>query len=186
MRRPFFIFFILVNILSILHTTTFLNAQTKPSLSPLYVLNKKRCIKFSVEIAKTSQEIEKGLMFRKSMNLNQGMLFIFPNVQQAGMWMKNTFIPLDMLFVDKDGIIQKIQHQATPFSQKIIRTTMPVQFVIEINGGIAKQLDINVGDQVFHSLINSVSPLCQEALRPSKIIKILNTDNEKNTSSIAP
>jgi uncharacterized membrane protein (UPF0127 family) len=87
-------------------------------------------------------------MYRKSMPQNHGMLFIFEKPRIISMWMKNTHIPLDMLFVDKNGIIRHIHENAKPFDETIISSVVPVSFVIELNAGQVKEKNIQTLNQV--------------------------------------
>lgn len=97
---------------------------------------------FKIWIADTESRREQGLMFVKSLAADQGMLFIFDSPQQVSMWMKNTLIPLDMLFIDTSGHIDSIAANTTPMSEKIISSKGVVISVLELKGGIAKQLGI--------------------------------------------
>lgn len=105
-------------------------------------------VKFQVEIASDSRARERGLMFRKSLDRDGGMIFVFGPPAFQTFWMKNTFIPLDLLFVRADGTISSIAANAVPLSEARIPSIEPVSDVIEINGGRAKELDIAPGDKV--------------------------------------
>ncbi len=111
---------------------------------------------FQVEIASTPQEQEMGLMFRTKMAPDHGMLFEMNQTAPVVFWMKNTLIPLDMLFVAPDGIIKHIHANAVPKDLTAIPSDGPVSGVIEINGGRAKALGIAVGDRVLHPYFNDV------------------------------
>ncbi|KAA0694544.1 DUF192 domain-containing protein [Neorhizobium sp. P12A] len=104
--------------------------------------------KFTVELALTDAQREYGLMFRKSMPADHGMLFDFGTSRQVMMWMENTQLPLDMLFLDEKGTVTHIQANAVPYSEDIIDSGQPVKYVIELNGGIVKKLGLAVGDRV--------------------------------------
>lgn len=106
---------------------------------------------FLIEIADTPQKWERGLMYRKALKENQGMLFVFPRVDIAQFWMKNTLIPLDMLFIDSGGKIIKIQRKATPESLAIISSGAPVKAVLEIAGGASDKLKLQTGDRVIYA-----------------------------------
>jgi len=103
---------------------------------------------FTVEVANSDSQRQQGLMFRKSMSDDHGMLFDFKEDRDVMMWMKNTFIPLDMLFISKAGKITHIHTNAVPHSEDIISSNGPVRYVLELNGGAAKKLGITVGDTV--------------------------------------
>lgn len=105
-------------------------------------------IRLNIEIADDADERSRGLMFRKSLDDDAGMLFIYPEPRIASFWMKNTLIPLDMLFIDADGKIESIATKTTPFSLKAVRSGAPVLTVLEIDGGDAERLGIDVGDTV--------------------------------------
>ena len=105
-------------------------------------------LSLDVEIAFTPQQKSYGLMFRRSLPEHAGMLFIWNTDQPLSFWMKNTILPLDMLFVRHDGVIVKIASHTEPFSLKPISSEEPVRGVIEINGGAAARLGIETGDKV--------------------------------------
>ena len=104
--------------------------------------------KFSIELALTDAQMEQGLMFRRSMPASAGMLFDFKTPTSVTMWMKNTVIPLDMLFLDPQGQIIDVHERAVPFSTDIIASKLPARYVIELNGGTVARLGIKTGDQV--------------------------------------
>ncbi len=104
--------------------------------------------RFTVELAETPAQMERGLMFRRQLAPDAGMLFDFKQPTMATMWMRNTLIPLDMLFVDGQGRIVNIHERAVPQSDAIIAAAAPVRAVIELNGGTAARLDIKPGDRV--------------------------------------
>jgi len=104
--------------------------------------------KFEVELATTPAEREQGLMYRKSLAPNAGMLFLYPDEQQVAFWMRNTLIPLDMLFLKADGSIARIAHNAVPLDETPISSNATVKAVLEVNGGTAQALGIKEGDKV--------------------------------------
>ena len=108
--------------------------------------------KFTVELATTQVQMEQGLMFRTSLAADAGMLFDFERPTMAVMWMKNTLIPLDMLFVDAKGRIVNIHQRAVPETLDTIAAAAPVRAVIELNGGTASRLDIRPGDRVVYPI----------------------------------
>lgn len=105
-------------------------------------------VTYNVTVAKTAQEKQKGLMFVKEMPKNQGMLFELKDSPLAAMWMKNTYIPLDMLFIDCDFVITDIYQNAKPLSLDKISTDRPFCYVLEINGGQVLKQNIRIGDKV--------------------------------------
>ncbi len=111
-------------------------------------------VHLSVELAKTQPEWERGFMERAVIPENQGMLFVFQDVAPRSFWMKNVIIPLDMVFIDKDGTIHHIQPNTTPHSLDSIRSNGPVAYVLELGGGVAEKLGIEVGDKVVHPEIH--------------------------------
>jgi uncharacterized protein len=104
--------------------------------------------RFEVWIADTPARQEQGLMFVRDLPADQGMIFPQPAPQVANFWMKNTYIPLDMVFVGADGRIAKIIANAHPFSLDVLSSDVPVIAVLEIRGGEARDLAISVGDRV--------------------------------------
>jgi uncharacterized membrane protein (UPF0127 family) len=103
---------------------------------------------FTTEIAATSREQAMGMMFRKSLGDNAGMIFPFPEPRQAGFWMKNTVIPLDIIFIRADGTIESISENAVPYSEESIESGEAVAAVLELRGGLTRQLGIKAGDVV--------------------------------------
>lgn len=103
---------------------------------------------FAVDLAVTDAERERGLMFRRSLPESYGMLFDFKRDQDVSMWMKNTFVSLDMIFIRSDGRIQRIAENTEPQSERIIPSGGPVRAVLEVIGGTAKKLGIEAGDRV--------------------------------------
>ena len=103
---------------------------------------------FQVEVAADDESRERGLMYRKEMAPDAGMLFDFHTPQLVSFWMENTILPLDMLFVRRDGSIARIKANATPYSRENIPSGEPVQLVIELNAGRAAALGITEGAKV--------------------------------------
>jgi hypothetical protein len=122
--------------------------------STLEIVTKDGVHVFTVEIAKTDEERQKGLMFRKELPEGRGMLFDFKPDQHVSMWMRNTYIPLDMLFINGDGTIRRIAENTEPLSEKTIPSGGPVRGVLEVIGGTAKKLGIKAGDKVAHPLFS--------------------------------
>lgn len=105
---------------------------------------------FAVELAVTSEQRAQGLMYRQRMPADAGMLFLYPAVRPVSMWMKNTLIPLDMLFIGDDGRILHIAERTIPGSTATISSMQPARAVLELNGGTAARLKIQVGDRVLY------------------------------------
>ncbi len=109
--------------------------------------------KFEIEVASTNEERSQGLMYRKHMAANAGMLFVYEKPNNVMMWMKNTYIPLDMLFLNSEGKIVYIKENATPHSTKTISSDQDVIGVLELNAGTAFRLGIKVGDIAQHRFL---------------------------------
>jgi uncharacterized membrane protein (UPF0127 family) len=103
---------------------------------------------FQVEMATTPSEQETGLMFRRAVPADAGMLFVFPTVQPEPFWMKNTLVPLDMVFINPDGTIRAIAENTVPYSLAPVDSGGPVLAVLELQGGITAKDGISVGDRV--------------------------------------
>ncbi len=119
-----------------------------PSSGVLEVRSADRTYRFEIEIADKPEERSRGLMFRESMDADAGMLFIYPNERIASFWMKNTLIPLDMLFISNEGRILQIAPRVQPLTLDTVESTEPVRAVLELNGGRAEELGIMPGDTV--------------------------------------
>jgi uncharacterized protein len=112
-----------------------------------------RELPFQVEVADTPSKRELGLQYRRDLAVDRGMIFLFPAESEHSFWMKNTPIPLDMIFISRDRKIVGIVEQAVPFSTDSRSVPGASQFVLEINGGLSKRYGIKAGDTVrFHGL----------------------------------
>ena len=105
---------------------------------------------FLVDVAKTEEEKKIGLMFRKTLAKNAGMLFLYKREALRLMWMKNTFIPLDILFIDQKGVIKREVKRTIPHSLATISSRQSVLAVLELRGGITSSLEIKKGDRIEH------------------------------------
>ena len=105
---------------------------------------------FSVEIAATPPTREVGLMNRRFMPMDRGMLFEFEREEPVAFWMKNTYIPLDMIFIGRSGKVTRISERAEPLSETAIPSGGPAAAVLELNGGVAAAIGVRPGDQVTH------------------------------------
>jgi uncharacterized protein len=121
-------------------------------LQTLEIASKTGVHAFSVEIVDNDADRAKGLMFRKELPEGRGMLFDFQREQEISMWMQNTFIPLDMIFIRRDGRILRIAENTEPQSTRIISSGGLALAVLEVIGGTAKRLGIQAGDQVAHPM----------------------------------
>ena len=110
---------------------------------------------FDIEMATTPAEQQQGLMYRTKLAADAGMLFVFPEKQTAVFWMKNTLLPLDMLFIAADGRIADIRERAVPMSEAEISSKVPVKAVLEVNGGTVDRLKIKIGDLVHHAVFGT-------------------------------
>ena len=124
------------------------------TVEPLEIVTRNGVQVFSVEMATTEQEKETGLMYRKELADGKGMLFDFSPEQEVSMWMKNTYIPLDMIFIRADGRILRIAENTEPLSTKIIPSRGLAKGVLEVIGGTAKKYGIEPGDRVAHPLFD--------------------------------
>ena len=126
-------------------------AQAKDSSATLVIETATDRHVFKVELAATPSTRSRGLMFRRELASDAGMLFDFGVDQYVSMWMKNTYLPLDMIFIDAAGKITNIAHRTVPHSLVLIPSKGKARGVLEINSGLASKLDINAGDYVRHS-----------------------------------
>ena len=141
LKKIYILFFIFI-FLQCLH---FVNAS---ELKYATVEIKNKNILFHVEVADTKEKREKGLMFRSELDEEQGMLFIFPYPDFVNIWMKNTFISLDIIFLSEDNIIIDFVKEALPLSEKIYTSKVITKSILEINAGLINKLGINIGDEV--------------------------------------
>jgi hypothetical protein len=107
---------------------------------------------FAVELAATDAERSRGLMFRKALPAGHGMLFDFKQDQMIAMWMRNTYISLDMIFIRSDGTVARIAQNTEPLSERIISSGSPVRAVLEVIGGTSRRLGLAPGDRVAHAM----------------------------------
>ena len=112
------------------------------------------CEHFAIFVAEQSAQQARGLMFVREMPDDVGMIFVYPQERMLAMWMKNTLIPLDMLFTDSAGTIVHVAENATPGSLATISSQRSARAVLEINGGLAKRLGIRPGDRVRHTFFD--------------------------------
>ena len=145
----------------LLLTTSSCKNEQKNEFKPLAVTFKKEgeisifkaetdslIAKFDLEIAETDYERQRGLMDRKSMEDNQAMLFIFPNMQMRSFYMKNTYIALDIIYLDDSNRVVSIQKNAKPLDESSLPSNAPAQYVLEINGGLSDQFGIQQNDYI--------------------------------------
>ena len=128
------------------------SAAYAASFAPLEIVTRSGVQVFSVEMATTEEEKSTGLMYRKELADGKGMLFDFSPEQQVSMWMKNTYISLDMIFIRADGRILRIAENTEPFSTAIISSGGLAKGVLEVIAGTAQKYGIKAGDRVAHPL----------------------------------
>lgn len=107
-------------------------------------------VPFRVEIPQTQEGFRRGLMFRKSLAADAGMLFLWRKDLVASMWMKNTYVPLDMLFIDSHGVVVMVEENTVPESLRSIVATQPVRAVLELNAGTARRFGIKPGSKIHY------------------------------------
>ncbi|NQV48338.1 MAG: DUF192 domain-containing protein [Rhodospirillaceae bacterium] len=126
--------------------------STQFALSELVVTAGGKAHTFRIEVAITDQQRRQGLMHRTSLDSDSGMLFDYGTSRPVAMWMKNTLIPLDMLFIAENGKIVNIAHDTEPLSLATIGSAGPVRAVLELNAGTARRLGIGSGDSVVYGI----------------------------------
>ena len=141
--KKYFLFFSLL--LGLVSVTNLGNSK---KLQEIDIFTNGNVINFIVEIADTERKRENGLMFRDSLPRKTGMLFIFPEKKKIGIWMKNTIIPLDIIFISEEKIIQKIIYSAVPMDDTIYSSEDLSKYVLEINAGLSKEFQIKKGNKV--------------------------------------
>ena len=109
----------------------------------LVIAARNACYRFDIFLAIDGQQQRRGLMFVREMPEWTGMLFVYRDENYRSMWMKNTYLPLDMVFAHRDGSIANIAHDTVPLSEKSITSSEPVAFVLELNAGTARRLSID-------------------------------------------
>ena len=149
---------LLLPLLLLLATTAAASAQLQRfPTAELTIVTAHGRHRFNVELASTPEQMTQGLMFRQSLAPDAGMLFDFKAPSPVSMWMKNTFIPLDMLFIDAQGRILNIAQRTVPGSLEPINAAGPARAVLELNGGTAARLGIRSGDRVLFPIFGDAS-----------------------------
>lgn len=123
--------------------------------SELVITSSERKFAFQVELAKSPEERRVGLMHRRELAPDHGMLFDFGQTAPVAMWMKNTYIPLDMMFIREDGEIVNIAHDTVPHSEAVLASDGPVRAVLEVPAGTTRLLGIKAGDRVLHPTLGN-------------------------------
>jgi uncharacterized membrane protein (UPF0127 family) len=127
-------------------------AASAQSVEPLTIQTSGGARAFQVEVARNDADREQGLMFRRSLAPDRGMLFDFARIEPVSMWMKNTYVSLDMIFIRADGTIARVAENTEPLSTRVIPSGEPVLGVLEVAAGTAHRLGIKRGDLVQHPL----------------------------------
>ena len=122
-------------------------------LSELKIVTDRGSEVFMVETARSDEEKRRGLMFRKTLGERNGMIFDMEPSRKTAMWMKNTFIPLDIIFVGENNRIAGIYENARPHSEKLMISPAPARAVIELNAGTAKKFGISIGNKIEHNIL---------------------------------
>lgn len=126
--------------------------RAQSALEPLEIVTAQGAATFKVEVMRTEGDRARGLMFRRYMPEDRGMLFDFEIEQPVMMWMKNTYLPLDMVFISRAGKVVNIARDAEPMSETIIPSGAPAYAVLELNAGAAARIGLKPGDQVRHPI----------------------------------
>jgi hypothetical protein len=129
-------------------------AGKAPPTQVLKVETAKGTKTFHVEVVREEKDRNRGLMYRRTMGADHGMLFDYDPPVDIAFWMKNTYIPLDIIFIDAEGRIIRIAENTTPLSLDHIPSGGPARGVLEINGGLSAKLGIGPGDRVHHALFD--------------------------------
>ncbi|WP_137390654.1 DUF192 domain-containing protein [Rhodoligotrophos defluvii] len=129
-------------------------AQTAATTETLTLAADDRYVVINVEVARTPTEREKGLMNRSTLPEDRGMLFLWEQPTQVTMWMRNTPISLDMIFIRPDGVIHKIAANTVPFSEDLIPSNGKVLAVLEVRGGLTRKIGLRAGHRVHHRVFD--------------------------------
>ena len=136
--------------ITVLCIAFFLSWKEDSDLVSITLKGKEADVSYLIEVADTQQKAEQGLMWRKKMPQNQGMLFIFPHPRKVSMWMKNTYIPLDMIFLNGQNQVIWLHENARPLDESLISCPYPAAKVLELNAGEIKAQKIQLGDYLVY------------------------------------
>ena len=128
------------------------DAAAIKSYEPLDIVTAGGKSHFEVEVMKTPDQQARGLMFRRTLDDDKGMLFDFGIDRPVAMWMKNTYLPLDMVFINADGVIHRVEERTEPLSERVISSNGNVRAVLELNAGVARKLGLKGGDRIVHPM----------------------------------
>jgi uncharacterized membrane protein (UPF0127 family) len=127
-------------------------AAVETALEALEIVTASGSHQFSVEVMRDDSQRARGLMYRRSMPQDRGMLFDFKREEPVSMWMKNTYLSLDMVFVDRSGRVINVAENTEPLSERIIPSGAPAYAVLELNAGSARRIGLKAGDRLRHSM----------------------------------
>lgn len=130
------------------------STEEQPSETVAIIESDEARHRFNIEYVVEYEELMRGLMHRTELAQDAGMLFDFQEPKPISMWMKNTLIPLDMAFIDENGVIITIAENTTPLSLESIPSGGPILGVLEVNGGLLRELGVKVGDKVRHPMFD--------------------------------
>jgi uncharacterized membrane protein (UPF0127 family) len=139
-----------------LHPATLRGESVSPrrDLEKLEIVTSTGTHEFSVEVMRSGPQLERGLMFRRFLPQDHGMLFDFGVERPVMMWMKNTYLPLDMIFIGRSGKVVGIAENTEPLSEKIIPSGAPAYGVLEVSAGTAARIGLRIGDTARHPIFN--------------------------------
>jgi hypothetical protein len=154
MGRRFLFLFGAVSLLSSV-VAVCVGAARAAEVQSLQIIGRNGVHPFTVELAVTPEEKAKGLMFRRELPEGRGMLFDFRTEQEITMWMQNTYISLDMIFIRADGRILRIAENTEPLSTRIVPSGGPARAVLEVIAGTSRKLGLAAGDRVIHPMFGT-------------------------------
>ena len=127
-------------------------AAASETYEPLDIVTAAGKTHFEIEVMKTPDQQARGLMFRRTLDDSKGMLFDFGLDRPVAMWMKNTYLPLDMVFINADGTVHRVEERTEPLSERVISSNGNVRAVLELNAGTARRIGLKGGDRIVHAL----------------------------------
>lgn len=130
-----------------------------PTVAIISNIDGRNIARFNIEVADDDAERAQGLMYRNSLSSSAGMLFVYPDARNVAFWMRNTLIPLDIIFFDERGQFVSVQKKAKPLDETPLPSAGPAQFVLEINGGMAAKLGIGQGSVLSHPTISQLDAI---------------------------
>jgi uncharacterized membrane protein (UPF0127 family) len=139
-----------------LATAAAVEAETPARLEPVTIATASGEAAFTAEIADSELSRQRGLMFRHALPADRAMLFDFGQERPVGMWMKNTYISLDMIFIRADGSVAAVAENTVPHSLRVIGVEEPVLAVLEVAAGTAKRIGLRPGDRIYHRIFKTV------------------------------